>query len=396
MIVGVEARTNTKNRFRVLRVHYTADPEKRKPEWKDRIKSEYSKPAWDQEQEINFGSYAGKGVYKRDFIDDLVENGGHILDEYTLTQTRPIYRVWDFGYHHPAVAFIQEDGSGHHIIFDELMGDDIFLHNFAPLVMEKTDEYAGQYSGHIKEYCDRAATQKKSTGKSDLEILHEFGIHPSYQQFDIISSIDYVRRALKIRRGDSKPVLQVVGSRCPIIRAGLNGGYRYPPKQKSTDVEKEQPLKDGYYEHLADCVRYYCGHRLRNLRATMEVIDGKIRFEKSEGTGGSNSRTSEIQQFFIRAARIGREGDPDGGGIRFTQDGRGGKPEIPIAEDGEDATDEARYSSDGSLLPSALQAVQGIQNKREVKQETAGGVTRRQIMVRYNPIAGPVYNRHGG
>src|SRR5438034_549752 len=103
---GIQTHDNPKNGFHVIRVHYKADPEKRKPAWKLRNQPEYSEAAWDQEQEINFGSYAGRGVYRREFIDDLVENGGHVLNDYELTNTRPIIRIWDFGYHHPAVAFV--------------------------------------------------------------------------------------------------------------------------------------------------------------------------------------------------------------------------------------------------------------------------------------------------
>lgn len=396
---GISIYDNPKNRFHVIRVYYAADPEKRKPSWKARNQPEYSEAAWDQEQEISFGSYAGRGIYRREFIDRLVEDGGHVLNSYELTVARPIYRVWDFGYHHPAVAFVQEDARGHHIVFDELMGEDIFLHNFIPLIMEKTDEYQGQYSGIIKEFCDRAGTQKKSTGKSDLEILHEFGIHPSYSQFDIISSIDYVRRALKIRRGDNQPVLQVVGPKCPIIKAALAGGYRYPPKHRTgVTIEKDTPLKDGYYEHLADCIRYYVSHKLRFLRANVEVVNGKVRSQESESAGGGDTGTSTIQQVLIGGSRIGGGPDQDGGFARFAPlgDRRNRKPEDDIAQGSEDDGDEARYSQNGDLLPSTFQSSQIRKTNGKVQIESAGGVQRRQIMVRYNPIGGPTYSKFGG
>lgn len=48
----------------VLRVHYTADPERRAPEWKERERRKYtSESAWQAEQEIVFGAGGGERLF---------------------------------------------------------------------------------------------------------------------------------------------------------------------------------------------------------------------------------------------------------------------------------------------------------------------------------------------
>jgi hypothetical protein len=48
----------------VLRAHYTADPERRGPEWKERERRKYtSESAWQAEQEIVFGAGGGERIF---------------------------------------------------------------------------------------------------------------------------------------------------------------------------------------------------------------------------------------------------------------------------------------------------------------------------------------------
>lgn len=364
-MIGIREWRNKHNGFWVIRTHYKADPVKRKPAWRRRVKPDYTRTAWRQEFEIHFGSYAGKGVYTRDFRNRGVDKGGHVLSDFRLTPSRSICRIWDFGYHHPAVLFVQEIEGGHHVFFDELMGADIWLQAFVPEVEEKTESYKGQFNGIIKDYCDRAGTQKKSTGKSDLEVLHEFGIHPVHQQFPTVDTINYIRNGLASRRADGKPVIMVVGDNCPTLVGGFTGGYRYP-KVAADKAEKELPEKDGYYEHLHDCARYYAGHRLRFLK---RVQQDEVR--------------DEIAEKLFRAS-FTRASDRDGD-LRFAASDSGRETAKSISRSGELDYEQA-FPANGRIVPPS-----DGKKKQVPVGEVAGGVRKKQIIVKQT-YGGPMYS----
>ncbi len=352
---GIKEWTNEKNGFKVLEIHYKADPVKRTPEWYARTRPGYSQTAWDQEQDIVFTTRSGKGIYRKEFSYLPTDEGGNVVHNIELNPQMPIYRIWDFGYHYPAVLFIQETLPGHHVAFDELMGCDIWLQNFVPQVQEKTDSYKGQYSGFIRDMCDPAGKAAKSTGLSDLEVLLSNGIRPSYRQFEIKPTIDYVRNALCIRRDDGYPILLIDSDRCPILCEGFNGGYRYPKKKYSEKGESELPLEDGYYEHLHDCMRYYAGHRMRIVvRNRREASDGA---SKIVGNPSSvESRNSEI--YHPRFGRSQRQNSEE-------------KSRLDGAH---------RYPAELTFDPEVRQA------------EVVGGVQRRQIAIR-SGYGGPTYSK---
>jgi hypothetical protein len=361
---GVRCHTNQKNGFRVLRLHYTADPDKRSKEWYDKTREGYTQEAWDQEFEIKFSSYAGKGVYRREFRNIPALDGGHLLLDAPLAGTKPIFRIWDFGYHHPAVLFIQEALPNHHYVFDELMGTDIYLQDFVPIALAKTDDYARQYNGVIRDFCDPAGKHVKSTGKSDLQILHEFGVHPVFAPFEVKDTINYVRGALTaVVEQDKMPVLLIDNARCPITVAGLSGGYRYPTF-KAGKAESEKPQEDGYYEHLMDNLRYYAGHRLQYY----------TRRKKDE----SRRQTSAIEQQIIAASQ-----GPHGNKAAIESQRQLGT--LTTTSD-----PSRRYPKGQRRVHSRGSPYGPHQN-----QGSVGGVQRRQIIIRQD-MNGPVYTPRVG
>ena len=56
-----------------------------------------------------------------------------------------------------------------------------------------------------------------------------------------------------------KPAIQV-DPRCQILIEGLMGGYHYPevkPEQEFT-MKRDEPYKDGIFDHVADAFAYLC------------------------------------------------------------------------------------------------------------------------------------------
>ena len=60
---GLKMWTNPINGFTILRLHYTADPTKRSPEWKAEERRKYGEAEWNREMEIMWESLDGRPVY---------------------------------------------------------------------------------------------------------------------------------------------------------------------------------------------------------------------------------------------------------------------------------------------------------------------------------------------
>jgi len=117
---------NPKNKFCVVRVHYSVDPDKNNPEWIARAKEGISEKSWQREYEISYETFSGKAVYE-DF-------GEHLIAETSPKPGDYVYRGWDFGYHRPAVVFAGFNNDDQFCIYDEIMGEDEGIKKFASRV----------------------------------------------------------------------------------------------------------------------------------------------------------------------------------------------------------------------------------------------------------------------
>ncbi len=252
----ITKRTNPKNGFTVLSVHYTADPAKATPEFKAEARKGYTEDQWQQEMEINYIATAGKkffpGFSKSLHCKPLFYQEGVIL------------RGWDFGYHHPFCAWTAIDQRDRWLILAELMGSDTTIDKFAGNVQKMTATLFPHCS--IKDFCDPAGTQKSDKGeKSSIEILNTLGIRPQYRSLPILDGATIIRKRLQIR-DDGTPGMLIDDSKCPILVEAFEGGCHYP--ESDTEVQKEFYEKEGYYEHGVDTLRYISGNRFKVDGAT--------------------------------------------------------------------------------------------------------------------------------
>lgn len=174
----------------------------------------------------------------------------------------PVYRDWDFGWHHPAVVFSQDDNEGRWRIHREIMGDKVYIWDFAPEVLRMSNTlFPG---AEFVDYCDPAGNQKSDKNKrSTIQILKEdFHIHPTSRFSFIKDGVDIIQQKMsRIRAGE--PEFRIDPS-CSIIKQAILGGYA---REKLTDGNKMgewEPMKDGYYEHLMDAMRMGAINRYGN------------------------------------------------------------------------------------------------------------------------------------
>lgn len=158
-----------------------------------------------------------------------------------------VHRYWDFGWHRPAVVWAQVNGEGRWRLIRELMGYNQHIQSFVPKVLEISNTHFGGYQ--FQDYGDPAGNQQNDKSqRSTIKILSEdFGINVISRGSQIKEGGDIIQKKL-ITVIDGEPALIVDPEHCPTLVAGFVGGYARD--------EFGEVIKDGYYEHLHDALRY--------------------------------------------------------------------------------------------------------------------------------------------
>ena len=231
-----------KNHFFVFKLHYSADEEKSE-QWALDLKSTYpSLDIWRQEMELDFTKSTGLRLYP-EFSEQK-----HVRDNLKAIPYKHIYRFWDFGYRHPAVIFAQQNAEDQLVLLDELIGNDIVILEFGKQIKRITKR---NYPGwEIEDFCDPAGKFKSDKSKyTTLDILRTLDIRPkyTYRASEISSGINLIRTLL-LDREDGQPNI-IVDKKCKITIDAFLGGY-------IRDELTDEAIKDGFYEHPMDALRY--------------------------------------------------------------------------------------------------------------------------------------------
>lgn len=173
-----------------------------------------------------------------------------------VNPNKPIVRGWDFGFHHPCVVFSQMDGDGRWNIHKCVLGTDIYIQDFAPVVIQLSSTWFPNQT--FRDVGDPAGAFKKDSTISTIRILKEqYGIVVEYIPSKVKPGVDIINQKLNTLIG-GKPALMVSDDEtCNIVAEILQGAYFYQEMS-------EEPYKDGYYEHPADALRYTAVNLLVN------------------------------------------------------------------------------------------------------------------------------------
>lgn len=222
------------NGSHVLRVHYSADPDKAGScqedcfscikkstcqEWKAINSEGMTKAAWDQEYEINYRVYRGKPWYP-EFRYDF-----HVAKEPIISiEGRAMLLGWDYGQtFNPATVFCQTSVFGQLMVLSSLYGMGAGLHPFARACKAKMAEYTGRTFTHIG---DPAGNNRSPNDeKSAHQILHEdyeILIQPGPVAFTARS--EAIRKLLTTTTPTGQPML-ILDPRCTHLISGFQGGY---------------------------------------------------------------------------------------------------------------------------------------------------------------------------
>lgn len=237
---GVEVWLNPGNKFLVFQLHYSANPEKRDPKYRDSVKSSMPRAQYLQEYELQWDSFSGLPVYP-DFQEKLHGSKEKIEPHIGL----PLLRGWDFGLT-PACVVAQLQGDRLVVLWEMVelnMGAERFVPQALGACRAKFTSW-GSDKENWRDFADPSGVALKDTDMgSCFKIMGKNGLTV------IPGAMSWEPRRSSVEHFLMKVTKQGMGflideAACPVLTRGFKGGYRYPEKADEVEPMKLRPLKD--------------------------------------------------------------------------------------------------------------------------------------------------------
>jgi hypothetical protein len=206
----------------------------------------------------------------------------HVKDNIPFDKERPLLRGWDFGYYRPACVWAQMDSLGRLVALREYLGSQQDATEFARTCKKLTSEWFPD-AVSVVDFGDPAVVQKKDTG-STLGILAKEGILMRYRPSKIEEGVNIIRRTLNLMI-DGEPAMQFDRRGAALLIQAMRGGYHLEEKVEDggTDSKGLKPVKDGFFEHIADAWRYLC---LNVMNMHGSYVESMLQSAAEAFTGG--------------------------------------------------------------------------------------------------------------
>jgi hypothetical protein len=254
-MIGIEER-ETPSGIHCLRLHYTADPHKRSPEWLKEAKRGMNDRSWRKEYEIDWTVASGLPVYSDDFVREW-----HVAKEpLTFNPNEPIIRGHDLGATHllPAGCWCQADAMGRLNVLAEYVtwtgrGDmragsmPSYSENIIFMTNRMFDD------AEMIDYCDPAGWTKSQTDeKSCVDILHANGIYPRQGAVTFTKRKEAIQGILRKASGGRAQIL--IDPRCSMIIEGFEGAYKY---EQIGETGRYKPVVEkNAWSHVMNALEY--------------------------------------------------------------------------------------------------------------------------------------------
>ena len=266
---GLKAWTNPINGFRVVRLHYSADPVKRRPEWREAEKKKYGISEWNREYEIIWESVEGKAVY-----GDWWSAEFHIAKQPLGWSSKyPVLRGWDFGLN-GACIFAQLFPHMRLFVMREAIGVDIGFERFVEEAHRVSNEW---FPGAMFiEFID--PTGRYRIGKDETTYARILTDPPLKARKIIAGANDMASRIKGVTdflKDNVKGLpCYVVDKSCDSFIKGFNGGYHYSFDRLGR--LKDKPEKNHPFSDIHDANAYLCS-KVRNVKLNVIATAGSIK-----------------------------------------------------------------------------------------------------------------------
>lgn len=276
---GVDIWTNPNNEFFVIDLSHRANPAKRSPEFEEGLKKTLPIHLYRQEYGKSWDTFSGKPVYE-DFNEHI-----HVTHARPKFWTGlPLLLGWDSSGLTPAVvcAQLQEDRL---VIFKEIIGIGMGAERFVPHVASEIRVSFPQITELEKQtvsFFDPAAFAKNAiTEETYLGKMLDGGfkdVTPGAVTWN--KRVDSVV-AFLIGLVKGQPKFQIYEKDCPVLAAGMKGGFRYPDKVLEVEPDKARPLKD-IHSHICEGLQYLCSGLIGKLNTdyNFEIKTPQYGFQK--------------------------------------------------------------------------------------------------------------------
>jgi hypothetical protein len=289
-MTGLRYWRNQFNKAFLLRVHYRADPEKRKDEWKKAAQVGVEKKAWEREYEINFTVPEGNPVFEDEFDFEW-----HVSPKPLIYDPKyPLILGWDFGYS-PACVITQFYPDTRWHVLEEKWSLRAGLERFAEEVLFSIQiDYP---RSKVISYLDPAGMKpmglKGKDETSCLETLEAVGfaksgwdIRPGIQTWETRRKSVALMLKRAVKRGQA--AVQIDPS-CSMLIQGFRGGYHYPERVAGKRLTKimQTPVKNEY-SHVHDALQYPATGVIR-LAQTRSDYDEYDAWDEEVQVGGKST-----------------------------------------------------------------------------------------------------------
>lgn len=248
---GVQIWKNPKNRFVVMDLHYSANPEKRSEAFKTALMQALPMHQFLREYERNWQTFAGMPVYP-DFQEHI-----HCPVKRPRAQTGlPLLAGIDFGLT-PAFILGQLQNTSLKL-FGEMVSQNESIKTFFPKVLEHLRLHYPQWPlDQIIFFIDPAGFNRNENDERTCALEMQ-EIAPGIQLEPGPVAWERRREAvehylLSISRDGAG--LEIDAQACPVLVEGFKGGYRYPDKMTEVEALKPRPIKNAY-SHPHDALQY--------------------------------------------------------------------------------------------------------------------------------------------
>jgi hypothetical protein len=247
---GIEVWKNPKNRFCVTEIHYTADPAKRDPEFKKRVRASLPVRDYLREYEINWETWEGLPVYA-DWSTEINGNTETLHPHLGL----PLLRGWDFGLT-PAAVICQVQGD-RLIVLKEFTEFNMGIERFSENVLLACAQLYPLWSDKKRDWIDfidpAGFARSETDEKSCAQILTSKGITCHTGAITWTTRREAVEFFMTRRNSDG-PCLEVSLPSCPMLVRGFKGGYQYPEESENKGANELKPEKNEF-SHVHDALQ---------------------------------------------------------------------------------------------------------------------------------------------
>lgn len=237
---GVEIWRNPKNKFVVFQLHYSANPDKKDPKYRDTIKSAMPHAQYMQEYELSWETFSGKPVFP-DFSKSQHVSKTSITPQIGL----PLLLGVDQGLTPACIVCQQQEDT--FVVLKEYTAVNMGAERFVDLVKSQLRNDFPEWADLKRDYIvgmDPSGFNRRDTDeRTYAAVWAQAGFAPKPGAMNWEPRKQAVEKKL-ITFHKGKPTFLLSGPDCPMLIKGFEGGYRYPESSFDIQPNKARPIKD--------------------------------------------------------------------------------------------------------------------------------------------------------